>query len=254
MQKITTYLLVVLLTLSGVVKAQDEPKISDSTQQLFFVAVSYGGQLPGADLASRFGMNSYIGPQFGFKTNKNITFGLEWYFFFSKNVSEADEIFKGLYNSQGYFLNENGEPSFVSVFERGHIITGTVGKIFPLGKNYDSGLQVKFGAGFMRHKIRIDNEFDQTPQISGEYKKLYDRLTSGLVLSQFVGYTHFGPTNIFNYYVGFEIFEGFTKGRRDWQADLYRPYTENRFELLYGVKLGWMIPFRRRLVADYYVF
>lgn len=254
MQKISTYLLLTSLAFTNLVRAQEDSKVSDSTQQLFFVAVSYGGQLPGADLAPRFGMNSYLGPQFGFKTNKNITFGLEWHYFFSKNVKEADEIYKELYNSQGFFLDKGGEPSLVAVFERGHIISGTVGKIFPLGKNYDSGLQLKFGAGFMRHRIRIDNEFGETPQISGEYMKLYDRLTSGLVFSQFVGYTHFGPTRVFNYYIGFEIFEGFTKGRRDWQADLYRPYTENRFELLYGVKFGWMIPFRRRLVADYYVF
>jgi hypothetical protein len=254
MYKISSYLLLFSVAFTKFVNAQDEPKVSDSTQQLFFIAVSYGGQLPGADLAPRFGMNSYLGSQFGFKTNKNITFGLEWHYFFSKNVKEANEILKGLYNSQGFFLDQNGDPSLVAVFERGHIITGTVGKIFPIGINYDSGLQVKFGAGFMRHRIRIDNEFEETPQISGEYKELYDRLTSGLVLSQFVGYTHFGSTRVVNYYIGFEIFEGFTKGRRDWQADLQRPYTESRFELLYGVKFGWMIPFRRRLVADYYVF
>jgi hypothetical protein len=235
---------------------QDEalPK-KDSTEQMFFVGVSYGGQLPDADLKSRFGLNSSLGTQIAFKTHNNITLGVEWHFMFSKNVKESEAIFKNLYNSDFVFIDRFGQPGFVAFYQRGHSITANIGKIFPIiGPNQNSGLHVKFGAGFMWHKIKIENDFNKVPQIDGEYTKLYDRLTSGFVMSQFVGYTHFSNSRFFNFYIGLEIFEGFTKGRRDWQADLFAPYTENRFEVLYGVRAGLIVPFRRRLVADYYLF
>lgn len=254
--KIVCLLAVASMAISPVFSQENSdfsPK--DTTEQFFFISVSYGGQLPGADLAERFGPNSCLGGQFTFKAHTGLTLGLEWSFLFSKNVKNVPEIFDGLYNSDGYFLNSFGEPGLVAFFQRGHVVTGNIGKIFPItGPNDNSGIQLKFGAGFMRHRIRIDNDFQAVPYLSGDYRKLYDRLTSGFVMSQFIGYTHFSTSRLFNFYAGFEIFEGFTRGRRDWQADLFAPYTETRFEILYGVKVGWMIPFRRRKVADFYVF
>ena len=130
-----------------------------------------------------------------------------------------------------------------------------VGRVFPvLGVNQNSGIQVKLGAGYLQHKIRAYVQFDDVPQLHGDYKKYYDRFTSGFALSQFVGYTHFGSSRLINFYAGIEIYEAFTRGRRAYQIDLMGPYQDARLDILLGAKVGWMIPFRRRRVSEYYFF
>lgn len=235
--------------------AQEAESKMDSIEEMFFVDISYAPQLPFLDMKEQFGFNSTVGLAFNFKSHKNWTYGLGWRYLFGGDVKNELEIFSNIATSQGYFLDHNGDFTGVKIQERGHLVMGNVGKILPVfGSNQNSGLHVKLGAGFMTHKIKTSVQFDNVPQLAGEYKKLYDRLSSGIALSQFIGYSHFGNSRLVNFYAGIEIVEGFTKGRRDYQADLMAPYTDSRLDILVGFKVGWMIPFRRRQVSEYYFF
>ena len=202
-----------------------------------------------------YGFTSTVGLSLNFKTHKNWTYGLGWNYIFGKNVKNAAKIFSEIITEQGYFLDKNGDFSGIKVQERGFAIMANVGRVFPMGKvNQNTGLQFKFGAGFMQHKIKLSAQFDDVPQLVDDYKKLYDRLSSGFALSQFIGYTHFGNYRVVNFYGGIEIYEAFTVGRRDYQADLMGPYYEKRLDIMIGAKVGWMIPFRRRRVSEYYFY
>ena len=81
----------------------------------------------------------------------------------------------------------------------------------------------------------------------------YDRLTSGIQLSQFIGYQHMSNNRLTNFYFGFDFLQGFTKGRRDYQIDLMGPANEKRIDLLWGIKFGWIVPVFRQAPNDFYL-
>lgn len=247
--------LYILILISVQVKAQDNYQSGDSIEEMFYISTSFTSQMPFGDLKNDFGYNSNIGLALNFKGHKNFTYGLSWSFLFGKNIKNEFEIFENIITEKGYFLTKNGDYANVKLFERGHLIMLNAGKIFPVSKkNLNSGLHLKFGAGYMQHKIKSLVEFDNVPQLVGDYKKLYDRFSSGFAISQFIGYSHFSNSQLVNFYGGFEIIEAFTVGRRDYQASLERAYHDQRLDILIGAKVGWMIPFRRRRVSDYYFY
>jgi hypothetical protein len=143
----------------------------------------------------------------------------------------------------GAFINNNSQRTFPGIFERGYMIGLQVGRILPLAKNNpNSGVLILTGAGFMQHKITLTDLDKQIPQISGEYKKGYDRLSNGLYLEQFIGYNRFDPGGLLNFHIGLNIAAGFTQGRRDYLFDVRRPDTDGRVDLLFGIRGGLYIP------------
>ena len=167
--------------------------------------VSYSGQLPGGDMKDRFGFNSNIGVSGGIKTDKNWQFELEGTFIFSQAVKDTN-ILDGLRTTEGYILNAYGEPANILVQERGFTGTFNIGKFFPvIGPNLNSGLIAKFGLGFLRHKIRIDNQGSLVPELSPDNLVYYDRLTLGIVTKQYFGYQHMSSNNLANFNFGIEL-------------------------------------------------
>ena len=79
--------------------------------------------------------------------------------------------------------------------------------------------------------------------LSGDYKKGYDRLTNGLTLKQFIGYQHLDPNLRLNFFAGFEFLEGFTRSRRDFDFDTRRKDQTDRLDLLWGFRVGLVLPF-----------
>ena len=63
-----------------------------------------------------------------------------------------------------------------------------------------------------------------------------------------------GDNNWLNFYAGFYIQEGFTKNRRTVFFDMPdTPVPTNlRTDLLYGFKVGWLIPVYKRAPKAYY--
>jgi hypothetical protein len=95
----------------------------------------------------------------------------------------------------------------------------------------------------LQHKIRIEVVDNTIPQLFGDYKKGYDRLTNGIALSQYVGYFYMGNRRTVNFSLGLEIMEAFTKNRRDYNFDTMEKDDHLRMDLLIGLRLNWSIPF-----------
>jgi hypothetical protein len=248
------YLLPALL-LIGSIEIYAQKGVSDTAITIPMVYFQYGYQFPGADMADRFGNNSVLGGGMMVKNQHNWIFGAEYNFIFGNDTKDGFSILEDIMTSDGTIISGDGTPSVVALFERGHIGSVKFGKLIPvLSPNKNSGFFITAGLGVLTHKIRIEVENQSAPQLKGDYRRGYDRLTAGLQLSQAVGYMYFGKRNVTNLTISFEIFEGFTKGQRDYLFDTRQPGDESRLDLLFGPKIAWMIPFRKRLAQEFYYY
>ena len=156
---------------------------------------------------------------------------------------EEDSIFDHLTTSSGNIISSQGTYASIFVYQRGWHFSARAGKLFPLfGPNPNSGLRVDLGAGYLMHKLRIEDGDNITPQLGPEYRKGYDRLTAGFALSQFIGYHHQSNKKRVNFFIGFELVQGFTSNQRAWNFDQRARDDRSRIDLLYGIKAGFIIP------------
>ncbi|MBC9812679.1 hypothetical protein H9Y05_09365 [Crocinitomicaceae bacterium CZZ-1] len=218
--------------------------------------VQYGGTWSGGDLKERYGYFNHVGIAGGYKFRKNWYVGLAGDFMFGNNIQLSYyDLFHHLMDSKGNITDQNGDIATVLTFGRGFHVNVEGGKVInKLGHNKNSGLFIKIGAGYLNHRIRIESNDHVVPQVEKEYRKGYDRLTTGFNTTQFIGYLFMGDNSFLNFYAGFYIQEGFTKNRRTifWdQPDVPVP-TNTRFDLMYGFKVGWLIPVYKRTPKAYY--
>lgn len=246
--------MMMLLMLPGRVHSQRV--LSDSAVTIPMFYGFYGYQWPGAELAERFGSNSTIGPGFMLKTASNWLFGAEYNYLFGSNVQDGFSILKGIMTSGGNIISGDGNPSVVALFERGHTVGIKFGKLIPVSKkDKNSGLFFTAGLGYITHKIRIDVQDNSAPQLRGDYKRGYDRLSGGLMLNQAIGFMYFGQSRLLNLTFSIEAFEGWTKGYRDYYFDtMAPPPSGNEFDFLIGPKITWMIPLRQRRVNAFFYY
>ncbi len=215
--------------------------------------VSYSFQIPGGDMAKRFGNNSNIGVHFTFKTKNNWILSAEGNFLFGDKVKEP--ILDSLKSSNGEIINEFGEYARVVLSERGLFFAGSIGKLIPVwGPNKNSGIMITAGAGFLQHKIRIETEGNNVPALFGDYSKGYDRLSNGFALKQFVGYLYLGKRKLYNFFIGIEFWQAFTKNRRDYNFDMMKKDDTLKKDFLYSFKFGWILPIYIQQTQKYYTY
>jgi hypothetical protein len=238
------------LCFSGVTFSQ--VNIKDSIINTSLTALSYSYQFPAGDISKRFVSNSTIGGAYLYKTKKNWLIGADGFFMFRDTIKETG-ILDSINNSDGGIIDGNGIYADVRLYERGFYTGIKGGKLFPVwGPNKNSGIIVLIGAGLLQHKIRIENSGNSAPQISGDYRKGYDRLTNGFALSEFVGYMYLGNSRLVSFYAGFELVQAWTKNRRSYNFDLKGPDNTKRFDLLNGFRIGWIIPLYKQTPQKYY--
>lgn len=218
------------------------------------VTASYAYQIPGGDMAIRFGNNSNVGLNVVRKNDRNYLFGLEGSFLFGDQVVEPG-ILRNVINSAGQVVDKDGVMADVFLYERGWTLMGVVGKIIPVaGPNPNSGMLLKLGAGYMRHKVRIQTQQNEVPQLEGDYLEGYDRLCAGPMLSLLVGYQHFGNNRFVNFMAGFELLTAFTEPLRAYNFDAQRAETGTRFDGLTGIRVGWSLPIYKRSDDRYHYY
>jgi len=254
MLKINKTVFLSLISILCISNAMAQTKAKrDSAVMVPLQITNYSFQWPGGDMKKRFGPNSAVGFSFFFKTQKNWMFGTEWSFLFSNKVRERN-MFDNLKTSSGHIINKLGEYSTVRVYERGHNFSFIkVGKVLPiLAPNKNSGLVVLIGAGFLQHKIRIEDADKNTYALAKAYLKGYDRLSNGPTVSEFIGYLFLDRKKFFNFFGGFEFTQAFTKNRRSYNFDTMQKDTHLRLDLLSGFRIGFVLPIYRRTPDEFY--
>ena len=219
-----------------------------------YIGIHYGPNWTGGDLADRYGFTNALGSHAGYKTKKNWIFGVDGNFFFGNDI-KIDGIVQNLKDDKGQILNTSGTPSILLLFNRGFNINASVSKIFPvLSPNPNSGIMLQFSAGYLWHKLRLETQNDEVPQLEGEYLKGYDRLTIGANTSQFIGYSYMADRGILNFYGGVYFQQGYTVNQRDifWDHPNEKVSKDLRIEHMFGLLVGWLIPIYKREVKDFY--
>jgi hypothetical protein len=249
---IKIFTLGLLLLLSGVSLGQRN--VRDQVIGTPYVGVHYGLNLTGGALAERYGFNNHLGGIAGYKTNKNWIFAGDGNFMFGNEI-RIDGVLDNLRDSQGTITNSSGGPAMILLFLRGFNMNATVGKVIPvLSPNPNSGIMFQFGVGYTWHRLRIESQEDEVPQLQEDYLKGYDRLTIGMNTSQFVGYNFMANQGIYNFYAGFYFQQGYTRDQRDlfWDMPEVPVSKDIRREFLYGFKIGWLVPVYKRQPKDFY--
>lgn len=233
-------------------KSQTSPK--DSIISSFLIETNLGFHLPGGDLAKRYGESSTGGFGLLYKTKKNFLFGVEYNLLFGSKVKIEEELFKNIMTSEGFVIDGDGLYAEIYTYERGFHTSAKVGKIFPLfGPNDNCGPFITFGVGMLQHRIKIVNMDNTAPAVGVDFRKGYDRMTSGISLHQQIGYFNIGNKKAFSFATSFESIQAFTLPRRPYQYDLMGPEeNKTRIDLMFGVRLTWMVPIYRQASDGFY--
>lgn len=241
------FLFAVVLLLSsvkGIAQQKDSAKITirqkDSASSGFLVALSYAGQLPGGDLAQLFGFNSNVEGGAYYKSPSNWIFGASFSYFFG-NQLRASNLLDSIATTNGNLVANDGNYPGISYFEKGFDIQLTVGKLFPVSKNLNSGILFTLSAGYIQYHIDIEAPSDWTPQIDSNYEQGYEHLTAGVCATEFLGYQYISKRGFLALFGGFEFTEAFAKSLQfDFQSETKNP--NYKYSMLSSIRLGWMLP------------
>jgi hypothetical protein len=219
-----------------------------------YVGVHFGMNTPRGDFAERYGFNSHMGAIAGYKTKRNWIYALDGNFMFGNKI-RVEGLLDNLKDANGNITNSSGTPAQILFFLRGFNVNAMVGKVIPiLSPNDNSGLMIQLGAGYIWHRIRIESQEDEVPQIEEENLKGYDRLSIGVNTTQFIGYNFMANQGVYNFYGGFYFMQGFTKDQRDvyWDKPNELVSKDLRFEFQFGFKVGWLVPVYKRQPKEFY--
>ena len=226
-------------------------KEKSSLPPAILVNFEFGFNKPGGDYAERFGNNLAAGGGVEYITSKNnFIYGLHGTFYFGDEVKE--DVLSEIRNNDGFLIGTNKINAEVFLRQRAFYIGGSFGKIFSLSNNNPrAGIRASVGAGFFQQKIRVQEDPNSfVPIIAGDYKKGWDRMSNGLGLRQFIGYQQLSLNGLINFFIGFEFMQAFTQNKRPNDFKLMEKLDDSRVELMYGIKVGWTLPFKLGINAD----
>ncbi len=247
-------LLILLFAVLSISLSYGQRDVSDDVIGTPYCGIQYGMNWTGGDLAERYGLTNTLGGFAGYKTKNNFIFGLDGNFIFGNKI-RIDGVLDNIRDEAGNVTNTSGGPAIVLLFNRGFHANATVGKVFPvLSPNPNSGIMVQLSAGYLLHKLRVETQEDDVPQLQGDYLKGYDRLTIGVNTAQFIGYSFMANQGIYNFYAGFYCQQGFTQNQRSefWDQPNQTVSQDLRLDVMYGFRVGWLIPIYKRQPKDYY--
>lgn len=225
--------------------------IKDSSISTPMIGVSYGYYFPAGNMVKRFGNNSALQMNVDFKTKYNWVLGINGSYFFGNKIKDA--MFDSIATSSGDLINLDGELADVRLFERGFTVSGTIGRLISAKKpNPNSGLRIDLGLGFMQHKIRIETTGNNVPQMNKEYRKGYDKLTNGFMLTESVGYMYLSNNRLANIYIGLDCMQAFTQNRRSYDYLLMKKDNSKRLDILYGARIAWILPLYKKAPQEFY--
>jgi hypothetical protein len=245
---ISTYIIILFITtsLSQVNPSGNKQNLKNTEENKAFhqlgLNISLGGQLAAADLASRFGLSQSVGAGIEYiALPKGWLVRFDWQLYFSRNVKE--DVLATLRTPEGNILGDIGTYASVQTRQRGFFTGINIGKLWTLADNGNRiyGLRTTVGAGYLQHKIRIQDNNKSAPQVAPPYSAGYDRLTSGPALTQSIGFQVVSRDKRLNGFIALECTEGFTRNRRGFNYDTRKADTAQRLDILYGIRAGWSI-------------
>lgn len=207
------------------------------------VDVSYGAHLVQGDLKDRFSHFLNVGAKVHYMTAKGWTFSISSDYLFAETINA--DMLSSLREENGYIIDRQGALTVVKQQMRGFMLQGGIGKFIPFvaDKKKRFGVDIRLQAGYLQHWVRFKFGGEELVQLMGDYRKGYDRKTSGLMTQQYIGLRYMSTNRRYNFFAGLEFSEGFTKNRRYWNYDEMRADSDLKIDLFTGFRIGVSIPF-----------
>jgi hypothetical protein len=188
------------------------------------------------------------------KTKSNFIFGVDWHYLYAQKVKEND-VFSNITTKDGFAINEQGQNASVRVNQRGHSYNFKFGKLFPTPlSNKNSGILMMANIGYLQHKLRIDDVGGLTPQLRGDYKKGYDKLTGGFSVGGFLGYLYMSDNRYLNFYGGIEYYFASTQSLRGYNYNSMNVDNQKRKDILAGLRIGIILPIYDKNPNEFYYY
>jgi len=240
----------------------------DTATNMIWTGAGFGYQFPFGKLSHTFKNNFNLGTGFTFKTASNWTWSINFnYLFGSKLRYKEDEygdfmrtLFGSAFDSQGQVFDIAGMKTLIYFEGRYWNLGAGFGKLIPVSKKWrNSGIWLNASFGFFQHKIFIDipdPSSNVIPAFDKDYKKGYDRRSSGFYMSQFIGYLFMQKVRVASFYAGIEIYEMWTKPDRNYIFTVGPTENmKNEFSALLGFKIGWIVPlYEKKKTIKYYTY
>ncbi len=218
-----------------------KPTSGQKPSNVLHLTPQYGAYLPFGNLRERFGLSQSFGFSGDYIWGGKLGLGLEGQYHFGNEVKEND-LLNSLLSSR-FMVSADGDLVPVGFEQRGMSLMTWLSKILPFSpKSPNSGLLMKVGVGYTLHKINYNVDRNAVPQFSQQYRTGYDRMSGGVVFSQFIGLIKCEQQRFANLYLGVEFQEGLTSNLRPWDLATNTSLDASRFDLRIGLKLGWIIP------------
>ena len=165
---------------------------------------------------------------------------------------QDQSIVDGIATSDNYVIDDEGRQTSIFLGQRGSSAFVYGGRFFRvLSPNKNSGIVAYGGVGFLQHKISIKFH-DDIVALSDEHKKGYDRFSTGFAFNGFVGYLFLSKNRLLNFFGGFDYTYGRTKSLRGYNYATNMPDNETYTDVLYGIRLGWIIRLNKRQTDNFY--
>jgi len=207
---------------------------------------------PMADLATRFGVFDKVGLTYYRKKKSNWIIGARVHFMFGNKIKEPGFL-DNLKTVASGTITSDGSLAEIRWYQRGYNVGIDVGKILPFwNANANSGPFCMGSLGFMQHKINIYDRDNLYPQLIGDYRKGYDRLTNGLYGDVLLGYMYYGTKKNLNGFIALDMNVAKTQGRREWWYDVQKTGRDNRIDASIGLMMGWFIPIYQKKTEEVY--
>ena len=247
-------LIIFTLLLCGFLKGQfviEKKPIQDSAFTIPMINLSYAKQWSSSDLANRFGSNHNIGVSFIMKTKSKWLYGVKGSFLWGGKVVDQS-IIDGITTSDNFVIDDEGRETTIFLGQRGSSAFLLGGRFFNiLAPNKNSGIVTYIGAGFLQHKVSIKFK-DDIVALTDEYKKGYDRYSLGYAFNGYIGYLFLSKNRLLNFFGGFDYTYGKTKSLRKYNYDTNLPDNKVNTDILYGIRIGWIIRLNKRQADNFY--
>lgn len=238
-------------------QVQIKRSTTDSAGLITYISANYSYNfiLKNSDLYNESTNLMGIGANLSLKTKSNWTIETGFNYYFAGKVKGTDSMFSMITNAAGLIMDGNGTAANIEVDTRGWSLRLEGGKIFPVSKKMqNAGIHAKLGVGILQRNVFIKNPDNLVACLTEEYKKGYDRLTLGVSLYQYIGYTHLSSIKYSCFYGGIEFYEIFSKRQRDYDFNLMGKDNRKFFDVLIGLKFGWIVPLYKKEYIDTYYF
>lgn len=226
---------------------------AQTTKQSGFTC-KYNYQIPIGNLATTFGNSSAVGGSYFVELKNNILLGIEGDYIFGTTIKDLN-IFENISTSNGAIINSNGYYANINLMQRGLSSHFFAGYAFHMSTKNLSGIYLSQSIGYLQHKIFIDTQNQNIPQLNEEMKKGYDRFSNGISTKSALDYKYYSKNGKFQISIGINYTIAQTKNRRDYDFANNEFYSKkNNWDQILGLKTAVIIPFNKRNQEEFHYY